>query len=326
MGLYDRDYMRPAAHHPLDFLRRMNALHWIVWVNIVVFVINYGFSTWGETVVNAEGEQFFKPWGMLSLRGLAEGRFWTVVTYMFVHGGPLHLVVNLFLIWFAGRRVIALLGQKCFLQIYFLSGLIGAALELLLRAVISDDTLTPLAGASAAAFGLLLSLAFMLPDEQITAMIYFIIPVNVRMWSLAMFLLGFELLLGVLGVIWPDFEVLNVAHFAHIGGALTGWYYMKLIGYDGHVMTFERLHRERTRSSQGRRPAMARTRRLAVDLDVDVEGARRKSSGDPTVDMIRDEVDPILDKISDLGMSSLTDEERRILERASREINRRTGS
>jgi hypothetical protein len=124
----------------------------------------------------------------------------------------------------------------------------------------------------------------------------------------------------------PGFELLDVAHFAHVGGALTGWYYMKLIGYDGHVMTFERLYRERTQSPYGRRPAMARTRRLAVDLEVDTEAARRKSSGNPTTDMIRDEVDPILDKITDLGSGSLTEEERRILERASREIGRRSGS
>lgn len=318
--------MRPSAPNPLDFLRRMNALHWIVCINIAVFVINYGFSAWGETMIDGKGNTFFQPYGILSLRGLTEGRFWTLLTYMFVHGGPLHVVVNLFLIWFAGRKVIALLGQKCFLQIYFLSGLIGALLELLLRAVVVDDTVTTLAGASAAAFGLLLALAVMLPDEQITAMIYFIIPVNVRMWPMAMILLGFELLLGVLGLIMPSIEVLDVAHFAHVGGALTGWYYMKLIGYDGNVMTFERLYRERTQSPYGRRPAMARTRRLAVDLEVDTEAARRKASSNPTNDMIRDEVDPILDKIADLGMSSLTDEERRILERASREISRRSGS
>jgi membrane associated rhomboid family serine protease len=307
----------------------MNALHVIVWLNVTVFVVQYLFGVWMQEVVVGDGESkgiALVPYGALSLQSLSEGRFWTVVTYMFVHGSVLHVVVNLIMIWFAGRRVLALLGQKAFLQIYFFSGMTGAAMELLLKATVNHDTTTPLVGASAAAFGLLTALAVMLPYEQITAMIYFIIPVNMRLWTMAMIFVGFEVFLGVVGLFWPEFEMLKVAHFAHVGGALTGWYYMKLLGYDGNVMTFERLHRERAQSPFMRRPAMARTRKLGVNLEVDVEAARKKTSGDATVDMIREEVDPILDKISDFGISSLTEEERRILERASREISRKSGS
>ena len=68
---------------------------------------------------------------------------------------------------------------------------------------------------------------------------------------------------------------------------------------------------------------MARAVRQPV-VDVDVEAVRRRNpTNDPVVDLIRDEVDPILDKISEQGMTSLTDDERKILERASRQMLRR---
>jgi tetrahydromethanopterin S-methyltransferase subunit B len=67
----------------------------------------------------------------------------------------------------------------------------------------------------------------------------------------------------------------------------------------------------------------ARHRRLSDDLELDLDTPRKPSN--PTADIIREEVDPILEKISEQGMSSLTDDERRTLERASREINRIPG-
>jgi hypothetical protein len=64
-------------------------------------------------------------------------------------------------------------------------------------------------------------------------------------------------------------------------------------------------------------------RRLAVDLEIDHEAARKRNpTGDPNIDVMQEEVDPILDKISEQGLHSLTEDERRTLERASRLISR----
>jgi hypothetical protein len=58
-------------------------------------------------------------------------------------------------------------------------------------------------------------------------------------------------------------------------------------------------------------------------VEVDMEAVRKQNPrNDPVIDLIRDEVDPILDKISIQGMHSLTDDERRTLDRASRQIAR----
>ncbi len=110
------------------------------------------------------------------------------------------------------------------------------------------------------------------------------------------------------------------AYFAHLGGAAAGWYYARTLGYGGVPAGVDKDWLETRRR---RRPELARARRRPV-LDVDLEAVRRQNPrNDPVVDLMRDEVDPILDKISDHGMHSLTDDERRILERASRQMSKK---
>jgi len=322
MGLHDRDYMRLNSRSPLELLQGLNVLHAIIWANVIVFVAQYFFGVLGERV---DGVENFMPYGGVSVAALAAGRVWTAFTYMFVHGSLLHLGGNLLMIYFAGKRVLELLGTRHFLNIYFLSGLVGAAAELLIQAYARPDLPTEIIGASACGFGLFFALAVLFPHEEITALVYFILPVKMRLWTMAMVLLAVSVGLGVFSLFFmKDSEAATWANFAHLGGALTGWYYLRLIGYGGMPMTFERMRRERAVSPFGPRHEMvrARHRRLAVNLETDSDAARPRNT---TTDVISDEVDPILEKISEQGMASLTDEERRILERASREISKNTG-
>lgn len=322
MGLHDRDYMRPAERSPWDLLQRVNVLHVIIWANIVVFVAQHVFSTLSTKVTFEDGAEVFVPFGGVSVDALVAGRFWTAITYMFVHGSLLHVGGNLLMIYFAGKRVLALLGTRHFLNIYFLSGLVGAAMELVIKAYVQGDSQTPIIGASACAFGLFLALAVMFPHEEVTALIYFVLPVKTRLWTMAMTFLGISAGLGIFFLFFmKGSDAAQWANFAHVGGALTGWYYLRLIGYGGMPMTFDRLRRERMVSPFGPRPEMvrARHRRLSVNLELEPQDMKPR---DPMTDLISDEVDPILEKISEQGMSSLTDEERRTLERASRHIAR----
>ena len=326
MGLYDRDYMRPQNRSFQDILKGLNALHVILWVNIVVFVAQFLFGWGGERIMFSDGSDAFMPSGGVSVKSLAEGHVWTALTYMFVHGSLLHIGGNMLMIYFVGKRVLALLGTKNFLNIYFLSGLVGAAAELVIKAYAKGDMITPLVGASACGFGLFMALAVMFPQEEITALIYFIFPVKVKLWTMAKIMLGISAALGLFFLFFMEnSEGASFANFAHLGGALTGWYYLRFIGYGGTPMTYERLWREKSGKTFGPRPEMvkARHRRLTVDLELESEPAAKPRN--PTADLIREEVDPILEKISEQGMSSLTDEERRVLERASREIGRGKG-
>jgi hypothetical protein len=114
------------------------------------------------------------------------------------------------------------------------------------------------------------------------------------------------------------------AYFAHLGGAFLGWYYVRLMGYGGYPMTYERLWRERQPTRRTQRHAVARVRRERAVPEMDAAAARKRQQQPGRSDLaIMDDVDSILDKISVHGISSLSEEERRLLDEASREISRR---
>ena len=195
----------------------------------------------------------------LSINALLQGRVWTIFTHMFVHGSVLHLVGNCLMIFFTGKAVQSLIGSRHFLHIYFLSGLVGAATELLAGWLLHKDI--AIIGASGAAFGTLLALAVMLPQEMITAMLYFIIPVRMKLWTLAMVLVGISAVMAMLqatGVL-----DLNIANFDHLGGALAGWWFVRLLGYGGPPVTYEHMWHERQRREEKRAYAGVRKRQRA---------------------------------------------------------------
>lgn len=320
MSIYDRDYMRDDAPGFGERLRRVSAFHWFFWANIVVFVAQWVFRI-GLDQNPLTGD--YLPAGAVSIEALTDGRVWTPFTYMFVHGSAGHILVNMIMLWFAGRRVQDLYGPRHFVLIYVLSGIIGAMLQIVLSAYVMNEPHTTLIGASASVMGLLLAYAVAMPEEEITLLLAFIIPVRARLWSMARFLLFINILFGVMDMLgalpaWLSGGSGHVAYFAHVGGALVGWYYARSLGY-GNLPAW--LSQPQPSEKIRRRPAMARTRRPVVEIDM--EAVRRQNpNNDPVLDLMRDEVDPILDKISDFGITSLTDEERRILERASRHISR----
>ncbi len=323
MSVYDRDYMRPARSLWRPVGVRWDAFTVVFWLNIAVFVCQYLFGWFMEGT-----GQHAMPKGGVSFDLLVQEQVWTIFTYMFVHGTLGHILLNLLMLWFVGRQVQQIFGSAHFLRIYLFGGLLGAFMEIGIR-VWFDNTPVYLVGASASVFALFLTLAVTLPNEEFTALIFFIVPVRVRMWKLAAFVVGLNVLMGVGGLIWSGFPGGNVACFAHLGGALLGWFYVRMLGFGGHPLTYRRLWAppEESRHRQERAQlelVRARRRRLAADLEIDHEAARKRNpTGDPAVDLMREEVDPILDKISEQGLHSLTEDERRTLERASRTISRK---
>lgn len=325
MPLSDRDYMRQPSSRTPTWLANWTPLHWIIAINIVVFAVQHLGGAWVDLVIDpVTKEPSIREHGGVSIEALAQGRFWTAFTYMFVHGTLLHLIGNLLLIGFVGHRVQALLGPRNFLLIYFASGLAGAALQLVIYWWAYAGQSIDLIGASASACGLLLAFATIMPEERITTLLYFIIPISARLWTLAMVMMGIELVLGFTALFWTDANDMwgQTAYFAHLGGAFAGWNFVRLLGYGGNPMTYERLWRDRVPSRPQRRE-VARVRRAAAVPDMDMEAARRKQQQARPSLPIMDDVDRILDKISTQGMSSLSDDEKRILDDASRVIAQR---
>jgi hypothetical protein len=221
------------------------------------------------------------------------------------------------MIFFTGKAVQSLIGSRHFLHIYFLSGLVGAATELLAGWLMHRDI--SIIGASGAAFGTLLALAVMLPQETITAMLYFIIPVRVKLWTLAMVLVGISAACAVLQAtgVWD----MEIANFDHLGGALAGWWFVRLLGYGGPPVTYENMWQERQRREEKRAYAGVRKRQRVRDTDepdAETPPLTKKQ-------LIEQEIDPILDKIAAHGIESLSDEERRLLARASDQVRKHGG-
>ena len=320
--IYDRDYMRENRRSNLERLLTPDPLKLILLVNVVVFVLQHGFLI-GADGLGPDGRGQINPWGGLSINALLEGRVWTFVTHLFVHGSVFHLVGNLLGIFFVGRSLQSLLGARHFLYIYFLSGFAGGALQLGANWLMHADPATPIIGASGAGFGIFLGLAVMLPQEVVTALVYFVIPVRIKMWNLARIALLLTVAFGVWEFIAArngDSEAVQVAHFAHLGGALMGWYLVSLLGYGGPAMSYEKLWNEGESRRQNREMAGVKQRRRVVDLDEPDTFIVPPAN---TREFIEREIDPILDKIAAHGIGSLTDEERLVLERGREEILKR---
>ena len=231
-------------------------------------------------------------------------RPWTMITYMFAHGGFGHLLFNMIALFFFGPPLEDRLGSRGFLIFWLVSGLGGAALSF----AFAYDA--PIIGASAGVYGVLLAFAMFYPDMPIY--IWGILPVKAK-W-----LVAFMFVLSLMNAVGGASD--GVAHFAHLGGLAGGYLYLRFAGqrrYGGGGMM------SRIRGAMPGR----KSRNLTV-----VPGGRSSSSAGPTppapqppqpqrrVDDVRllDELDRVLDKISNQGIASLTPEERRLLDQASK--------
>jgi len=166
----------------------LNVLWFLVALNVLIFIIT-----------------LLRPQSVINLLGLTPGLLsqqpWTIVTSMFVHGGFAHILFNMISLYFLGSFLIRAAGEKSFLAIFFLGGLAGNILFILLA-----DPYSTGIGASGAIFALGGALAVMLPRVPV---LVFPIPVPIPLWAA---ILIFLLLSFLPGIAWQ----------AHLGGLLLG--------------------------------------------------------------------------------------------------------
>ena len=160
--------------------------------------------------------------------------WWQVVTHMFMHGGFLHILFNMYTLFIFGVVVERIIGPKKFLLFYFVCGLGAAALHMgaqylemqaLMKAG-SDTAMqsiavlksTPTVGASGAIYGVLIGYAMLFPQSKMTLIFP---PVTLSAKWMVIIFAAIELFTGVVGI--AD----GVAHFAHLGGMLIGWILIK---------------------------------------------------------------------------------------------------
>ncbi len=234
-------------------------------------------------LLSREVRSLFMEMFALSIPGLKKGFLWQPLTYIFLHANLIHLLLNGLVLFFIGPETERAIGKKQFYLLFLLSGVLGG----LGWVIITNAPWTYCIGASGAVFGVIGAFAALYPDQPITLLVFFILPVTMKAWVLAVVLGTVELIY----MLQPGSG--GIAYSAHLAGGIAGYLYAALAFRGGGPLRhlFERRRSFGWRVMQGGRD----------------DGAA-----------LQQEVDRILDKIAFEGMSSLTRRERETLERASR--------
>lgn len=219
------------------------------------------------------GPLFMKVFG-LNVEGILNGWLWQVITYSLLHGTLLHLLLNMLGLFFLGPELERHLGTSRFLMLFAFCCVLGGLGWLALIYPYEGTCV----GASGGIFGLIGAFAGLFPHRQITLLVFFVLPVTMPAWLMAV-------LFGMLQLAYlfnPGSS--GIAYAAHLAGGVAGYIFTRL------------LLRERTA------PAPRGPRRSMF------------ASDQPTPE----EIDHLLDKISREGIHTLTPRERAQLQRASR--------
>ena len=294
----------PVADEPLN-QRLTPAVTWLIALSV---------ATWFLQVASPVG-----PADMQRLLGFSADdvprRWWTAVTYLFVHGSVWHLAFGMYALFLFGPRVEREWSTGELVRFYVVCGMGG----LLAHLVFFRDA--PLVGASAAVYGVMLAYARRWPDDQVY--LFAVFPIRVR-WLVA--LLVVMSLVGGVGA----GDGVGLAHFAHLGGFAAAWVYLRLQegawgrGFRPQVASMPDIPDETPRAV----PRGRGSRERAEDTDEIVaksKAAMANQAASPAPRQVMNarpatDLDAVLDKISRQGLQSLTPDERRLLDEASRRL------
>ncbi len=244
-------------------------------------------------------EVFLSPHGMypqmvgplaklfgLSGPDILHGMVWQFVTYMFLHGSFMHLLMNMLGLFFLGRELETVLGARRFLYLYLSCGVLGG----LGWVILSGSSGATCVGASGAVFGIVGAFAALFPERRV---VLFPIPITTSARTLAIVFAVASLLMlrGGAG---------GIAHAAHLAGGIAGYLYGRHISdaFRHGASSFPRLSLTDIKAWLRRRQY-----RVIPKTENPVNWA---------------EVDAVLDKVRRFGVNSLTVPEKALLDRASK--------
>ncbi|HEX5435583.1 MAG TPA: rhomboid family intramembrane serine protease [Gemmatimonadaceae bacterium] len=290
------------------------AVQWLIAINVAIYFLQLTVVRPSD-VANALA---FK------LPDLTD-RPWTIFTYMFVHAGFWHLALNMYTLWLFGPRVEREWGAKSFSFYYVLCGLGGWLFDILF------SRSGYLLGASAAIYGVMLAYAMRWPDDEMVLFPFVFISIKVK-W-LVVLLVGFNLALGLWSAGAGSSEI---AYFAHLGGFVFGWLYLRASSAPGIDRLRHRISRvpDEPEGSPPQAiphsPPRARERPEIDEIVARSNAAVANKQGkrqSPLLPLSRrfgkkktEELNRVLDKISAKGIESLTPEERVLLEEMSKRL------
>ena len=299
MGIHDRDYNRTGTgiggppQSSQGMLMRApgwSVNTWIIVINIVIHIL-------ATTMLPV----LYKFGSLTVMDGFARLEVWRLITFQFLHSpfSIWHVVMNMFGMWIFGPMVEKYLGGKKYLAFYLCCGLCGGLLFSILTVLgnvigtsipglLSNDYSTPLIGASAGVFAVIVACAYIAPNT-IVQLLFPPIPMKLKWFAYGYVGLAlFQLLAGSSNA---------GGEAAHMGGAIAGFYFIR----NPHHLTdfFDVFNDSRQAKASGRKKKYS----------------KRSRSGESS----NDEVDRILAKVSTSGIHSLTEKEKKTLNKASSE-------
>ena len=158
---------------------------------------------------------------------------WQPVTYMFLHGGLMHILFNLFALWMFGSDLEYRWGTRYFMKYFFITG-IGAGLS---TAIFTPNSPIPTIGVSGAVYGILLAFAITYPDRIIY--LQFLFPIKAKYFALIFGLIEFYSTVSQ--------RADGIAHMAHLGGMVIGYLYLD------YPNIMKRIRKLRDRNREDRR-------------------------------------------------------------------------
>lgn len=292
MGIYDREYMSDSGRKGIA---AWSVVTWLLIVNTVVFIFQHAIFNYEEAT------QFLRA----SRDTVFKGQIWRLLTCQFAHGYPLHLIFNMLMLFFMGRFAERVFGSKNLLWLYLIGGVLGAILHVSLSP-------TGVVGASASVFAIVIALVCVEPNRPISLLF---LPFQFKLKYVGYVLLGMSIVGALLNMGASPEEGIkrdNVSHLGHLGGILGGWLFVKMI--------LPSLRRGEIRTEN--RKAARKKKSKLKEAQKNREAEERKTK---EVLYLSEQVDAILEKISESGMHSLTDEEKKILEKSSEKLSKKLG-
>lgn len=263
-----------------DLKRKINVrdkVQLLIICNIVVFVLLYGLSVVAPAVYHS----LFPYVAFVADGTLSLVRFWTFLSYSFVHANIWHLLLNMIMLFFVSNLFFTFFTTRQFLFVYIIGALGGSALYYLSSFFFGMGY--GLVGASAAVMAPLIALATFAPQMEVRLALLG----RVKMIYIAVVIILIDLF---------QLSSSNVGgHLAHLGGALVGFAYIFLLKR-GIDLAKPKKHKPKNKST---------FKQVYVNKSVEKNVSKEESS--------QKQIDTILDKISRSGYESLSKEEKEFL-------------
>ena len=260
----------------------------LIIVNVTVFIVQLLFSTissqWGVPTMGMSPEtdgvvhhvalgpdRFTTLFWLYQPLAIGKLWLWQFVTYMFLHSvsDPWHIIFNMLVLWMFGSEVEKAMGTRKFLTMYFTAGIFAGIFGCLFTPN------NPILGASGAIFAVEIAFAMFYPNATI---IFFVFPIKAK------YLVTIFAGITVFNCLMPTGG--NVAHFAHLGGLLYGFLFIR---YEPRFTNFIISRQNQQKENEYRKE-----------------------------EEVRKVVDALLDKVNRTGMKGLTRRERSYLKNASK--------